>query len=215
MVYIRGQRQDYDDWRELGNEGWGYRDVLPYFKKAENQHRGADEFHGIGGPIDVHDQFERNELCDAFFAAAREVGFRLTKTLMGAIVKARLITSSLPTDGAVPVLRLDTFRPARRRVNLTILVNAQATRLLLQDRQVVGVEFIKDGQRFRVNARREVILSAGAFNSPHLLQLSGIGPAERLRASGISVLHDLSVWAKASKTILCQLSSTNARSRSH
>jgi choline dehydrogenase len=191
MVYIRGQRQDYDDWRELGNEGWGYRDVLPYFKKAENQHRGADEFHGIGGPIDVHDQFERNELCDAFFAAAREVGIPTNEDFNGSDSEGAGYYQLTTNGWRRSSTAVGYLRPARKRVNLSILVNAQATRLLLQDRQVVGVEFIKDGQRFRVNARREVILSAGAFNSPHLLQLSGIGPADRLRASGISVLHDL------------------------
>jgi choline dehydrogenase len=191
MVYIRGDRRDYDHWRESGSDGWGFDDVLPYFRRAENQQRGEDQYHGVGGPIKVHDQFEPHELCEAFFAAAREVGIPGNRDFNGADCEGAGYYQ-LTTDGwrrcstAVGYLR-----PARRRSNLTILVNAQVRRVLLENARAVGIEFTRDGQAFTAMASREVVLSAGAFNSPHLLQLSGIGPAQRLRAAGITVAHDL------------------------
>ncbi len=191
MLYVRGQREDYDYWREMGNTGWGYDDVLPYFRKAEDQQHGESEFHGAGGPIKVHDQFGRHELIDAFVAAAGQRGVPANPDFNGRESEGAGYYQ-LTTDGwrrystAVGYLR-----PARRRANLEILVDAHAHRVRLEGRRAVGVDLVQAGHPRQVRVRREVIVCAGVFNSPHLLQLSGIGPAERLRSAGIAVTHDL------------------------
>ena len=191
LIYIRGQKQDFDLWRQLGNTGWSYDDVLPYFRLAEDQEHGADEFHGAGGPLSVTDLRTPHELHDAFIAAAQELGHPFNRDFNGAeqegvgplqvTVRGRRRCSAA----------LAYLRPAMRRSNLTVLTHALAHRVVLEDRRAVGVEYARGGGRHIARARAEVLLAGGSINSPQLLQLSGIGPAALLSGLGIAVTHDL------------------------
>lgn len=190
LVYIRGQRQDFDHWRQLGNPGWSFEDVLPYFRRAEDQARGADDFHGVGGPLGVCDS-EKHELVEAYIAAGKEIGIPFNPDFNG------------PTQEGVGYFQLTNrkglrcsaatayLKPARRRPNLKIETGALVSHIVVEGRRATGVVFRRNGAETTVHANREVILSAGAINSPQILQLSGIGPAEHLRAHGIEVIHDL------------------------
>ena len=190
MIYVRGQRQDFDYWRELGNVGWSYEDVLPYFKKAEDNERGADDYHGVGGPLAVSNT-PRHELSDAFVEAGVQAGYPINQDFNG-VAQEGVGYIQTTTRGGRRCSTADAYlRPARQRSNLNVIVNALATRVLFRNREAVGVEFRRGGVTQTVRARREVILSGGAFNSPQLLQLSGIGPADLLRQTGIDVIADL------------------------
>jgi choline dehydrogenase len=191
LIYIRGQRQDFDLWRQLGNTGWSYDEVLPYFRRAENQERGADPHHGAGGPLDVTDLRARHELHDAFIAAAQEAGYRRNDDFNGA-----------EQDGVGPLqvtvrnkrrcsAALAYLRPALKRRNLRVEIRALAHRVLFEGRRAVGLEYRQDGVVRHARARAEVILAGGSINSPQLLQLSGVGPGELLRNFGIPVVQDL------------------------
>jgi choline dehydrogenase len=191
LIYIRGQKQDFDLWRQLGNIGWSYDDVLPYFRRAENQERGADEHHGAGGPLDVTDLRAHHELHDAFMAAAEEAGYRRNDDFNGAeqdgVGPLQLtVRNKRRCSAAVAYLR-----PALKRPNLRVEIRALAHRVLFESRHATGLEYSQDGMMQRARARREVLLAGGSINSPQLLQLSGVGPAELLRAHGIAVVHDL------------------------
>jgi choline dehydrogenase len=191
LIYIRGQRQDFDLWRQLGNTGWSYEDVLPYFRRAEHQERGADEHHGAGGPLCVSDLRARHELHDAFIAGAQEAGHKFNSDFNGA-----------EQDGVGPLQvtvrnmrRCSTavayLRPAMRRPNLRVEIRALAHRVVFEGKRAVGLEYSRDGIVHRARARREVLLAGGSINSPQLLQLSGIGPGQLLQEHGIAVVHDL------------------------
>jgi choline dehydrogenase len=191
LIYIRGQRQDFDLWRQLGNTGWSYDDVLPYFRRAENQEHGADEHHGAGGPLDVTDLRARHELHDGFIAGALEAGYRQNTDFNG-----------VEQDGVGPLqvtvrnkrrcsAAVAYLRPALKRPNLKVETRALAHRVLFEGRRAVGLEYGQDGVVSRARARGEMILAGGSINSPQLLQLSGVGPGELLRAHGIAVVHDL------------------------
>ncbi|MBP2295770.1 GMC family oxidoreductase [Azospirillum rugosum] len=191
LIYIRGQRQDYDGWAQRGNSGWSYDDVLPYFRKAENQERGADVFHGVGGPVDVSDIRMRHDLYDAFLDAAVALGYPRNDDFNGAEQEgagAYQMTVGKWRRSSTSVAYL---RPAMKRPNLRVETRALALRVLLDGRRAVGIEYRQDGTVRRARANREVILAGGAINSPHLLQLSGIGPADVLAAHGVPVVHDL------------------------
>jgi len=191
LLYIRGQAEDYDDWRARGHRGWGWSDLEPYFLKAEDQARGADPHHGVGGPLAVSDIAERYPISEAMIAAARQWGLPFNADFNGAgqigagwfqvTVKGWRRSST-----AVAYLA-----PARRRPNLAILTRTQAVGLVVEGRRVVGVRVRRDGVEQVIRAGREVILAAGAVNSPHLLLLSGVGPAAALRGHGIAVVADL------------------------
>jgi choline dehydrogenase len=191
MVYIRGHAQDYDLWRQLGCIGWSYEDVLPYFKMAEDQQRGADRYHGVGGPLTVSDQPVHCELTNAMVEAARQAGIPYTPDFNGAQQEGVGYYQTTTRRNR----RLNTsrayLRPARRRRNLRIVTAAQATRVLIEERRATGIEYRTPAGLVMARARREVILSGGAFGSPHLLQLSGIGPAFHLREFGIAPKLDL------------------------
>jgi choline dehydrogenase len=191
MIYIRGNRADYDSWRELGNVGWGFAEVLPYFKKSENQERGASEFHGVGGPVNVADPRYVNPLTRAFLAAAEEIGIARNSDFNGAEQDGAALYQVTQKNGARWSAADGYLQPARERSNLTVLTGAHATRVLIEGKRAVGVAFLRGGVAEEARADREVILAGGTVNSPQLLMLSGIGPASELQGAGISPMHDL------------------------
>jgi choline dehydrogenase len=191
LIYIRGQRQDFDLWRQLGNPGWSYEDVLPYFRRAEAQERGADEHHGIGGPLHVSDLRAEHELHDAFIAGAVEAGYPRNRDFNGAeqdgVGPLQLtVRHKRRCSAAVAYLR-----PALRRRNLKVEIRALAYRVLFDGRRAIGLEYAQNGVVHQVRARCEVILAGGAINSPQLLQLSGVGAGGLLQRLAIPVVHDL------------------------
>jgi choline dehydrogenase-like flavoprotein len=191
LIYIRGQKQDFDLWRQLGCTGWSYEDVLPYFRRAEDQERGADEHHGAGGPLAVSDLRSRHELNDGFIAGAQECGIPFNPDFNGAEQEGVgplqvTVRGRRRCSAAVAYLR-----PALGRANLTVETGALAHRVLFDGRRATGVEFAQAGALRRVRARTEVLLAGGSINSPQLLQLSGIGPGWLLQDHGIPVVHDL------------------------
>jgi choline dehydrogenase len=191
MIYIRGHRYDYDHWRVLGNEGWSYDEVLPYFKKAENQERGLSAFHGIGGPLNVADLQEPNTLTRAFVRAGLELGLAFNDDFNAESQEGIGIFQVTQKDGRRHSVAAAYLKPALSRHNLTVQTGALVTRLLFEGRRSTGVTYEYRNRQHQAIANREVILSGGAINSPHLLMLSGIGPAEHLRSHGIEVGADL------------------------
>ncbi len=191
LIYIRGQSQDFDLWRQLGNAGWSYDDVLPYFRKAEDQEHGANAFHGAGGPLGVSDLKTDHPLHDAFIAGAQQAGYPYNPDFNGAkqegvgplqlTVKGRRRSSA-----AVGYLN-----PVKSRANLRIEVRALTHRVLLEGKRAVGVEYSQNGTLHQAKAAKEVLLCGGAINSPQILQLSGIGPGGLLQSLGIETKHDL------------------------
>ena len=190
LIYMRGQREDYDHWRQLGNTGWGFDDVLPYFKRAEDQTRGADAYHGVGGPLAVADQAETHPVCDAFIHAALEAGLPRNDDFNGAVQEGAGYFQTTSRRGRRCSTAVGYLKPARRRPNLKVVTHALAFRVLFEERRAAGVEWRQHGATFAAGARAEVILAGGAFNSPQLLELSGVGSLERLRPLGIAVVHD-------------------------
>ncbi|MEU2062811.1 GMC family oxidoreductase N-terminal domain-containing protein [Streptomyces sp. NPDC013455] len=193
MIYIRGNRADYDGWAAAGATGWSYDEVLPYFRRAEDNERGADEFHGAGGPLTVSDGRSGHPLCSAFVQAAQQAGYKANDDFNGATqfgVGRYQLTQrgGLRCSTAVAYLH-----PAMERPNLTVLPSARAHRVVLEGGRAAGVEVERGGSVEVVRAEREVVLSAGAYESPKLLMLSGIGPAAALAAFGIEVVRDLPV----------------------
>lgn len=191
MIYIRGNPYDYDCWRAQGNEGWGWADVLPYFKKSENQRRGASEFHATGGPLCVSDLRCVNELTHAFLAAAQETGIPPNPDFNGATQDGVGLNQVTQRNGARHSTADAYLQSALRRPNLAVLTRAHATRILLESRRAIGVEYLRAGAPQQARAEREVILSGGAVNSPQLLLLSGIGSADELSRLGIRAVHNL------------------------
>jgi choline dehydrogenase-like flavoprotein len=192
MVYIRGHRGDYDDWHRLGNPGWGYGDVLPYFRRAENNERGADEFHGTGGPLNIADSRSGLEVPGrAFVESALAAGLPANADFNGAEQEGAGFYQVTMKDGERCSAASAYLHPARGRANLTVLTRALALRLAMDGKRCLGIDARVGGSPVRVCARREVILASGAFGSPQLLLLSGIGPEEELRRHGIGLVHEL------------------------
>lgn len=191
MIYMRGQARDYDQWRQAGNIGWSWEDVLPYFIRAEDHARGADEFHGAGGEWRVEEMRVRWEILDAFRAAAAETGIPPTDDFNRGDNEGCGYFQVSPRRGIRWSAAKAFLRPAMSRPNLTVLTGAQADRILIDGRRASGVEFRHEGIRRRALAAGEVILAAGAVGTPHLLMLSGIGPAAHLREHGLAVVHEL------------------------
>jgi len=191
LIYMRGQHEDYDRWRDLGNTGWGYADVLPYFRKSEDQQRGADDYHGVGGPLAVSDPPEPHPLCEAYLAAAEECGYRRNPDFNGAAQEGFGYNQWTLRNGLRSSAATAFLRPARRRANLTVITRAHATRVLFSGSRATGVEYLRGGGLNSAMARKEVIAAGGSFNSPQLLQLSGVGPASLLQDLGIRVVADL------------------------
>ncbi len=192
LLYIRGQHEDYDHWRQLGNAGWAFADVLPYFRRAEDQERGADDLHGTGGPLAVSDVCEPHPLCEAFIAAAQQAGIPRNDDFNGPRQEGAGYFQLTAKNGRRWSTAAGYLRQARKRPNLKVELNALATRILFSGRRATGIEYRQGEATTRTAfADGEVILAGGAFNSPQLLQLSGLGPAELLRSHGIAVVADL------------------------
>ena len=191
LLYIRGQHEDYDHWRQLGNAGWSFHDVLPYFRRAEDQERGADELHGAGGHLKVSDVCEPHPLCEAFIEAAQESGFPRNDDFNGATQEGAGYFQLTARNGRRWSTAVGYLKEAKRRPNLTVVANALAGRILFSGRRAIGVEYRRGGAAHTALANAEVIVSGGAFNSPQLLQLSGLGPAKILRELGIDVVADM------------------------
>lgn len=190
LIYMRGQKQDYDLWRQLGNEGWSYDDVLPYFRKAENQERGADEFHGADGPLSVSDIRDRREICDAFIDAAAEAGVPRNKDFNGPEQEGVGNFQTTSGGGKRCSAAVAYLKTARGRANLRIETGAMVMRLLFDGTRATGIAYRQGGEDREAEAQGEIVLAGGAINSPQVLQLSGIGPGDHLRALGIDVVHD-------------------------
>jgi choline dehydrogenase len=190
LVYIRGQREDYDHWRQLGNTGWGYDDVLPYFLKSEDQSRGTDEFHNVGGELAVSDPPEVYPIAEAFIAAAEACGYPRNPDFNGASQEGFGFVQMTARNGRRASAAKSFLRPAEKRPNLMLRTKAHAARVLFSGDGATGVEYMHGGARRTAHAEREVILAGGAINSPQLLQLSGIGPADQLKKLGIDVRID-------------------------
>lgn len=194
MMHVRGSRHDYDYWQYLGNEGWGYDQVLPYFKKSENYEGGASEYRGVGGPINVVDYKKQGPAALAFLEAAVEMGYGGPPwDFNGPILEGHASNYQYAhtEDGKRCSASVGYLYPALERPNLTLETGAMATRLLMDGTRVNGVEYVQNGSTHNAIAEGEVIVSAGAFASPKLLMLSGIGPAEHLRSHDIPVVVNL------------------------
>ncbi|QGZ96142.1 GMC family oxidoreductase [Terricaulis silvestris] len=191
LVYMRGQREDYDQWRQMGAVGWSFDDVLPYFQKAERQSRGGDDYHGVDGPLPVSDQSEPHPLCDAFITACEQAGHPRNDDFNGAVQEGAGYYQTTSHRGVRVSAAVAYLNPARGRPNLTIVTNAHASRILFERRRATGVEWRRGDETWRAQADGEVILSAGAIGSPHLMQISGIGPAALLKSRGVAPLHDV------------------------
>jgi choline dehydrogenase len=191
LIYIRGQAEDFDHWRQLGNAGWSHADVLPYFRKAENNERGADEHHGVGGPLCVSDIRDKHPLAAAFIEAAVEAGYPRNDDFNGATQEGAGFYQNTMRNGMRSSTAVAYLKPARRRGNLEVVSEALAARVLFDGRRATGVEYMVGEDKRTAHANVEVIVAGGAFNSPQLLQLSGLGPAELLRSLGIPVIADL------------------------
>ncbi len=191
MVYMRGNHADYDQWRQLGCEGWDWDSVLPIFRRAEDQARGADAFHGVGGPLHVSDQPQRWELADATLQACLQAGIPANPDFNGARQEGVGYYQTTTKNGQRWSSAVAYLNPARARPNLTIQPEAHATRVLIEDNRAVGVEYRVGGETRQARARGEVIVSGGVYGSPQLLLLSGIGPGAHLASMGIPVAHEL------------------------
>jgi choline dehydrogenase len=190
LLYVRGQHEDYDRWRQRGNAGWGYDDVLPYFKKAENQQRGADEYHGSGGPLPVSDWRHADPLSEAFVAAAAQTGIPTNPDFNGASQEGAGFFQTTTQRGRRASTAYSYLRPAKTRSNLHVETSALAQRILFEGRRARAVEYRQGGALRTARARKEILVSSGAYNSPQLLQLSGVGPAELLKQHGIDIVLD-------------------------
>ena len=191
MVYIRGQREDYDEWEKAGNPGWSYNDPLPYFKKAECNENGANEFHGDRGPLHVSDATHAYPISDVFLQAASQAGYQSNRDFNGSSQEGVGTWQCTTKNGERCSSASAYLDPVRHRANLTIVSEALVERIILKNSIAVGVQLRRGNERVRFAADREVILSAGAINSPQLLMLSGIGDKRELSEHGIDCQHHL------------------------
>ncbi|MEM1247373.1 MAG: choline dehydrogenase [Acidobacteriota bacterium] len=195
MVYQRGHRADYDGWADLGNQGWSWEDVLPYFKQSQNQESSATAFdetaHGRGGPLNVMDSLEPNPLSSVFVDAAEQAGYPRQRDFNDGSQEGFGPFQVTQKKGVRNSTAVAYLRPALERSNLHVETEAQVLRLLFEGKRCVGVSYVQGGQQREARAAREVVLSGGAINSPQLLLLSGVGPTEHLTEKGVEVLHPL------------------------
>ncbi|WP_414572434.1 GMC family oxidoreductase [Nostoc sp. CCY 9925] len=191
MIYIRGNYHDYDRWHNLGNDGWSAKEVLPYFKKAENQERGANEYHSMGGPLNITNQRFINSLSHTFVKACLEAGFCENNDFNGEQQEGFGVYQVTQKNGKRHSVAAAYLKPILHRSNLTVLTNVHVKRILFQGTRAVGLTYIQDDVTKDIKIAREVILSCGTINSPQLLMLSGIGPAKHLKSLEIPMIVDL------------------------
>lgn len=191
LLYIRGQAADYDHWRQLGCAGWSYDDVLPLFRAGEDQERGADAFHGVGGPLAVSDMRVRRDVCDAYIAAAEELGFPRNADFNGASQEGAGYFQLTARHGRRCSAAVAYLRPVRARANLEVVTGALVHRVVLDGCRATGVEFSVGGEMRIAQAQGEIVLCAGAIGSPHLLELSGIGRGDILQTLGIAMRQEI------------------------
>src|SRR5579863_290393 len=192
MIYIRGHARDYDQWRQMGLTGWGYADVLPYFRRSETLEGGADAYHGGEGPLYVSKASSRNPIYSAFIDAGVAAGHRRTQDFNGFQQEGFGPYQMTIRDGERWSASAAYLRPiVGKRASLTVELGARTARILVEKGRAVGVAFVQDGKTREVRAEREVILAAGAVQSPHILQLSGVGDPDRLKEAGVAVVHAL------------------------
>ncbi|MDO8914082.1 MAG: choline dehydrogenase [Phenylobacterium sp.] len=191
LLYIRGQQADYDGWRQLGCEGWGWDDVAPYFRRSQHQERGANAHHAVGGPLNISDVTTKHPVSDAVVEACVEAGIPRNEDVNGENQEGVSYYQLTVKNGQRHSAAVAYLHPAMGRANLKVETRALTTRVIFEGRRAVGVEYLQNGVRKIAKARREVILAGGAVNSPQLLQLSGVGPGELLRDHGIEVVADL------------------------
>ncbi len=191
MMYSRGHPRDFDQWRQMGAEGWSFADILPYYRKAESNWRGESLYHGKDGPLTVSRHITDNALYPKLIATAEKLGYRALDDFHEASTEGFSAPDFNTHKGRRASTAARYLRPAMTRPNLTVETGALTTRVVLEGNRAVGLDYVKDGLARSVRAEREVILSGGAFNSPQLLMLSGIGPADELKALGIQPQHDL------------------------
>ena len=191
MIYIRGNTEDYDRWAELGNDDWGFEQVLPFFRKAEHNERLNDRYHGSEGAMNVTEQVAHNELSKAFVRAAQELGLPFTPDFNGAEQDGVGYYDVTQKNARRESAATAYLNRAKRRSNLTVQTQALATKIIVENGRAVGLRYTVNGRERIAYADREVVVSAGAVNSPRLLLLSGIGPADELTELGIEVVHDL------------------------
>ena len=204
MVFVRGQRGDFDDWATQGNPGWDWDSVLPYFKKIEDSEFGPNEWRAQGGPVHVTSMTGQvHPLCETYLRAGQEMGWSRNEDINGASNEGVTINQITTRNGLRESASTAYLHPALGRSNLTLITGAQATRLLFEGRRATGLLYLKDGTMQECRARREVILSTGSINSPQLLQLSGLGPGAALQALGIDVLADMPAVGQHLQDHLC------------
>ncbi|MDQ6438069.1 choline dehydrogenase [Mesorhizobium sp. LHD-90] len=191
LIYMRGQAEDYEHWRQLGNSGWSYDDVLPYFRRAEDQENGADRYHGKGGPLSVTNLTERNPLCDAFIDAAGAQGIPRNDDFNGAAQEGAGYFQATVKRGRRASAATAYLKRAMSRKNLTVVTEAHAERILFEGKRATAVQFRKEGASLRATAGREIILAAGSVKSPQLLMLSGVGDTGQLAEHGLEAVHHL------------------------
>lgn len=191
MIYTRGDHTDYDHWRDLGNEGWGYDDILPYFKKSETWSGGETEVHGGSGPLKTSRFGIHNPIALAFIEAGKQAGYKYNDDLNGGSQEGFGPCDSTLADGVRSSVGRCYIAPVRDRKNLTVITDAMASRILFDGDRAVGVEYVAGRKSKKVYASQEVILCGGAFNSPHLLQISGVGDPEHLQSIGVQAVHKL------------------------
>ena len=191
LLYIRGQHEDFNHWRQLGNPGWSFEDVLPYFRRAEDQERGSDPLHGTGGPLAVSDVCEPHPLCEAFIEASQQAGFPRNDDFNGQAQEGAGYFQLTARRGRRCSTAVGYLRRARQRANLAVVPHALARRLVFDGRRAIGIEYSQGGSTRIAHARGEIVLAGGAFNSPQLLQLSGLGPADLLKSHGIEIVADM------------------------
>jgi len=193
MIYIRGNPADYDEWAAMGCDGWGYEDVLPYFKRAEDNERGANRYHGAGGPLAVSESRSMHPIVEAFVEACEQVGIPRNEDLNGATQEGAGRFQVTQRDGRRCSTAVAYLHPAVARGNVEVLADTRVYRILFEGTRAVGVEVIRGGQVETIRAEREVILCAGTYHSPQLLMLSGVGPADQFAPLGMECRHDLPV----------------------
>ncbi len=197
LLYVRGQAEDYERWRQMGNSGWGWDDVLPLFKACEDQERGEDDFHGVGGPLSVSNMRLNRPICDAWLAAAQNAGYPFNTDYNGASQEGVGYFQLTTRKGRRCSAAVAFLNPVKQRRNLTIVTRAHTSRILFEGGRAVAVAFRdRSGRDREVRAKREIVLSAGSIGSPHILMLSGVGEPAHLKEHGIAVERALPAVGK-------------------